>query len=456
MNRFIVFIVCLVVVISNAHDHKHHSHPNILMIIVDDLRPQLGCYGADETFSPNIDRIAEEGTLFETAYVQIPVCGASRASMMTGLYPTSDRFVTYYSSADKDAPNIPDLPSHLMSSGYSTISNGKIYHNVNDSTNSWTSIYRPADFRVYLLPENQNLGGRGKDAAYEAADVEDNAYPSGVMAEKIIDDLRQAKEKGTPFFITAGFTKPHLPFNAPKKYWDLYDRKKLALANNHFVPQNAPRQSLHEWNELRSGYGGMPEEGPVSDELARILIHGYYASVSYTDKLIGDLLDELESLEMEEDTIVILIGDHGWQLGEHALWCKHALFETSLHTPMIIKAPGFKEGQRSDALVEFVDLYPTICDLADVDKPKHLQGQSLVKLMKDPKAEFKDSIFARYHGGETIRTEKYQYSEWKGGASMFYDHTIDPDENINRVNDPKYASVIRDMKKKLQDHREQL
>ena len=166
----------------------------------------------------------------------------------------------------------------------------------------------------------------------------------------------------------------------------------MALADNPYAPKGVPHQAMHEWNELRNGYGGIPKEGPVSDELARILIHGYYACVSYTDKLIGDLLDELERLDIEDNTIVILVGDHGWQLGEHTLWCKHALFETSLHTPMIIKAPGFKPGQRTKALAEFVDLYPTICELAGLEAPDHLQGKSLVPVMKNPSANHKTAI----------------------------------------------------------------
>jgi len=434
---------------------EKESHPNILMIIVDDLRPQLGCYGYPQTHSPHMDRLASEGTLFETAYVQVPVCGASRASMMTGLYPTASRFVTYYSSVNIDAPSVADIPGYLQRYGYTTISNGKIYHQKDDCTNSWSEISRPADFRVYLNPENQKLKGN-QQAAYESADVPDDAYPSGQMANKIIGDLQRAHASGEPFFITAGFTKPHLPFNAPKKYWDLYDRDSLALADNAFAPKGAPAQSLHQWNELRNGYGGMPQEGPVSDELARILIHGYYACVSYTDKLIGDLLDELERLEMDDETIVILIGDHGWQLGEHELWCKHALFETSLHTPMIIKAPGFRGGQRSQALVEFVDLYPTICELAGLPLPYHLQGKSLVNVMKNPKASHKPAIFARYHGGETVRTARFQYSEWQGGAAMFYDHQLDPDENVNRVNNPKYAQAVQRLKELLAEHRRRL
>jgi arylsulfatase A-like enzyme len=278
--------------------------PNILFIIVDDLRPQLGCYGHNETISPNMDRLAREGMLFNHAYVQVPVCGASRASLMTGLYPTRNRFVTYYSRADEDASGIPDLPAHLKSNGYTTISNGKIYHKVEDNTDSWDEIHRPKDFRVYLKPENQ--GKEWKEmAAYEDADVPDNAYPGGALAEKIIGDLRRAKEEGTPFFITAGFTKPHLPFNAPKKYWDLYDPEKIKLADNPYRPEGAPNQAMHQWNELRDGYGGMPEVGNMPDDLARKLIHGYYACVSYTDAMIGRVLDELEKLGMREDTIVI-------------------------------------------------------------------------------------------------------------------------------------------------------
>ena len=221
------------------------SKPNILMIIVDDLRPQLGCYGHKETYSPNIDRIAAEGTLFENAYVQVPVCGASRASLMTGLYPTADRFVTYYSSVNIDAPEIIDIPGHLKSHGYSTTSNGKIYHQKEDCTNSWDEISRPADFRVYLDPDKAEAR-----AAYEYEDVEDDAYPSGKMANKIIQDLQSAKKTGQPFFITAGFTKPHLPFIAPKKYWDLYRPVSINLAKNPYAPKGVPKQATVSYTHL--------------------------------------------------------------------------------------------------------------------------------------------------------------------------------------------------------------
>ena len=428
---------------------------NILFIIVDDLRPQLGCYGHTETISPNMDRLASEGMLFNRAYVQVPVCGASRASLMTGLYPTHDRFVTYYSRADEDAAGIPDLPAHLKSNGYTTISNGKIYHKVEDNTDSWDEIHRPNDFRVYLKPENQGKAWK-EMAAYEDADVTDNAYPGGALAEKIIGDLRRAKEEGTPFFITAGFTKPHLPFNAPKKYWDLYDPEKLELADNPYRPEGAPNQAMHQWNELRDGYGGMPEVGNMPDDLARKLIHGYYACVSYTDAMIGLVMDELDQLDMRDDTIVILMGDHGWQLGEHSLWCKHALFDTSTFTPLMISAPGFKQEQRTDALVEFVDIYPSLCELAGVPLPEHLQGKSFIPLLKNPDADWKQAAFSRYHGGESVTTARYAYSEWNGGARMLYDHEKDPDENMNVSEDPEYKQVVEKMQKLLQEHRSSL
>lgn len=427
--------------------------PNILFIMIDDLRPQLGCYGSPEIISPNIDRLASEGMLFDRAYVQVPVCGASRASLMTGLYPSADRFVTYYSKAQEDAAGISDIPAQLKANGYTTISNGKIYHHADDNTNSWHEIHKPNDFRVYLLPENQGLSFTNQ-VAFEAADVADNAYPGGALADKVIEDLRRAKKEGTPFFITAGFTKPHLPFNAPKKYWDMYDPEKLELADNPYKPEGAPSNAMHEWNELRNGYSGIPLEGPVSDELARTLIHGYYACVSYTDAMVGKVLNELDRLGMRKDTIVILMGDHGWQLGEHSLWCKHALFNTSTYTPLMISAPGFPEGQRTDALVEFVDIYPSLCELAGVPMPVHLQGKSFVPLLKNPSEDWKKAAFSRYHEGESVTTERYAYSEWSDGARMLYDHKKDPDENINVSENPEYAPIVEKLSKQLKEHRE--
>lgn len=431
------------------------EYPNILFIVVDDLRPELGCYGVDHVLSPNIDRFADQGTLFLRAQCQVPVCGASRASFLTGIYPTADRFVRYNSRADVDVPGIPDLPGWLKQHGYTTLSFGKIYHHNDDNAGSWDKIDRAKNFRVYMDPKSAAMPFRDQPA-YENMDVADDAYPTGQMTAKIIQKLQEAKKAGTPYFIAAGYTKPHLPFNAPKKYWDLYDRETIPMADNPYVPAGAPREAIHQWEELRLWYSGIPQTGPLSEELARILTHGYRACVSYTDAMIGELLDELDRLDMRDDTIVILLGDHGYQLGEHTLWCKHALFTTSLETPLILASPGMKGGQVTNALVEFVDIYPTLLELAGITPPEHLQGRSMVPLLEDPDAKFKDAAFSRYHGGEAVRTDRFLYAEWISGSRMLYDHTSDPDENVNVAERLEYKQVVEKLSALLKAHREQL
>ena len=458
---FLTFVFFLLFVGLLSADNK--KNPHILFIAVDDLRPELNCYGAERSISPNIDRLAAMGTLYENAYVQVPVCGASRASLMAGMYPTEKRFTWYGTRFDRPtsnqwgksctgAPNIPDIPEWFKENGYKTFSMGKIYHYSNDNEQAWDLIDRVGYFKAYQLPENQ-----GKSPAYESAPVEYNAYPTGIMTDKIIQQMRDAKDSKQPHFFTAGFSKPHLPFVAPKKYWDLYNAKDLVLPSNYtFFPKNAPRSANSDWGELRNMYDDIPSEGPVSDAMALKLIHGYLACVSYTDAMVGKLLDELERLEMLDETIIILWGDHGFQLGDHTLWCKHTLFETSMHAPLIISAPGYGAGQRVNSLAEMVDIYPTLCELAGLELPTHLQGKSLVPTMENPNALHKKAIFGRYHAGETVRTERFQYSEWNNNDRMLYDHKRDPNEDINVVDDPKYAKVVNAMAAVLRKHREKI
>ncbi|MFL2847901.1 MAG: sulfatase [Coraliomargaritaceae bacterium] len=465
MKHFIFLSLIFGAFIANVLTADSPKSPHILFIAVDDLRPELNCYGAERSISPNIDRLAAMGTLFENAYVQVPVCGASRASLMSGMYPTEKRFTWYGTRFDKPtnnqwgksctgAPNIPDIPDWFKQNGYKTFSMGKIYHYANDNVKAWDLIDRVGYFKAYQLPENQ---GTGKSPAYESAPVEYNAYPTGIMTDKIIQQMRDAKDANEPRFFTAGFSKPHLPFVAPKKYWDLYNEEDLALPSNYtFFPKDAPSSSNSDWGELRNMYDDIPSEGPVSDEMALKLIHGYLACVSYTDDMIGKLLDELESLEMLDDTIIILWGDHGFQLGDHTLWCKHTLYETSMHAPLIISAPGYNSGQRVNSLVEMVDIYPTLCELAGLELPIHLQGKSLVATMEDPDAIHKKAIYGRYHSGETVRTDRFQYSEWSNGDKMLYDHKKDPNEDVNVVADPKYAKVAEALAKALVKHREKI
>ncbi|MFC1558728.1 sulfatase, partial [candidate division KSB1 bacterium] len=432
--------------------------PNVLFIAVDDLRPQINCYGHSQMISPNIDALASSGTVFSRCYCQVPVCGASRASLLTGTRPTRSRFVTHYASADREIPGATVLPRYFKNNGYYTISNGKIFHHRKDSIEGWSEKpwFPEGVWLNYLKKENidmVNNNGSRRGPAYESADAPDNAYFDGKIADKAISDLRRLNKMDKPFFLAVGFVKPHLPFNAPKKYWDLYDREKIDLADNPFRPKGAPDAALHNWGELRQ-YAGIPGKGPLSDEMARTLVHGYYACVSYTDAQIGLVIGELDRLGLRDNTIIVLWGDHGWQLGEHGMWCKHCNFETSLHSPLIVSARYFKGGQKTNALTEFVDIYPSLCDLCGLQLPGHLQGNSFVPLLRKPNKKWKKAVFSRYRDGDSVRTDRYRYTEYtndKGQvyARMLYDHQLDPMENVNISELPENRELVERLRKVL-------
>ena len=441
------------------------ARPNVLFIAVDDLRPELGCYGRDHVVSPNIDKLAAGGVVFNRAYCQSPVCGASRASLLSGIRATRDRsFKGYLHHADKDWGAPLPLGKHFRQHGYYTISNGKVYHHRDDGAGSWSEdAWRPRGEwggRGYLRKENMAIARkseRGLGPAYESAEVDDSDYADGRTADKAISDLRRLKGMDKPFFLAAGFVKPHLPFNAPKKYWDLYDPDEIDLADNPYRPKDAPDAAIHNWGELRA-YHGIPPKGPLSDEMARTLIHGYYACTSYTDAQIGRVLDELERLGLSDNTIVVLWGDHGWNLGEHTLWCKHCHFQTSLRAPLIVCAPGLKGPIKTDALTEFVDIYPTLCELTGLPVPKHTEGRSFVPLMKKPQRPWKEAIYSRFHRGDSVRTDRYCYTEWtrQNGqtyARMLYDQKLDPDENTNISERPENAELVKRMAGELHKFR---
>lgn len=451
MRHILWFFLVLVSCSGNPELHQALLQPNILFIAVDDLRPELGCYGKELISSPHIDRLAAEGTRFDRSYCNIPVCGASRASLMTGLRPARNRFLSYLSRADEEAPDIITLPGLFHENGYRTISNGKIFHHADDDSLSWDEIWHPRSnsprWRDYALQENidRDTSDRFRGPPFERAEVHDTIYKDGKIAQKAIRDLRKLKEQGKPFFLATGFYKPHLPFNAPEKYWALYDGK-VSLPENNFPPENAPKESLHNFGELRA-YAGIPGEGPVSDGFARELIHGYYACVSYTDAQIGKVLDELERLELDRSTIVILWGDHGWNLREHGLWCKHCNYETSLHTPLIMRVPGIKQVEASREIVEYVDIYPTLCELAGLELPGHLQGNSFRELLGDPGAKSDGVAICQWYAGVTTIRENWFYTEWindndSSYARMLYDHRIDPAEDFNISEDPRHAETI--------------
>jgi arylsulfatase A-like enzyme len=431
---------------------------NVLFIAVDDLRPQLGAYGDKLVKSPNIDRLAANGLLFERAYCQQAVCSPSRTSLLTGLRPDSTQVYDLVTHFRTTVPNVVTLPQHFKNNGYQTAWWGKLFHAGLLDTLSWTQqghAQEPtSNWRSYVTDENIEIASRNKGAgpAFEMANVPDNAYPDGQIAEKAIQTMRQLK--GKPFFLAVGFFKPHLPFNAPKKYWDLYNPSDFTLPAYTSPPQNAPAMASTGWGELRN-YAGLPAEGPVSDEQARQLIHGYHACVSYTDAQIGKVLDELKRLGLDKNTVVVLWGDHGWKLGEYGQWAKHTNFEIDTRVPLIVSTPGMKaRGKKTRALVEFVDIYPFLCDAAGLPKPAHLQGTSFAPLLSKPTMAWKKTAFSQYPRGKvmgySMRTDRYRYTKWlqpdgTAVATELYDLLKDPHATVNVAQDAAYASALPEL-----------
>ena len=451
---------------------------NVLFIASDDMRPELGCYGARHIHSPNLDRLAASGTTFLRAYCQQAVCSPSRSSLMTGLRPDTIRIWDLSTHFRDNVPDVVTVSQHFKEHGYHAERLGKIYHTGHgnrDDKYSWSrSVSYPRSSRYgpegnahlkRLLAEAKTQGVDLKDNAkrprglpWEAPDVADRQLIDGMIAENAIGLLRELKDK--PFFLAVGFMNPHLPFVAPKKYWDLYDRDAIQLADNPFLPKGAPDFAMTNWGELRKYYG-IPASGPLSDEQARSMIHGYFAAISYVDAQVGRLLDELGRLGLAEKTIVVFWGDHGWKLGEHGGWCKHTNFELDARVPWIIRAPKQKRpGAMTKGLVEFVDIYPTLCDLAGLPIPEVLEGISAAPLMEDPERPWKTAAFSQYPRsaagrrlmGYSMRTERYRFTRWQlrddpdeVAAVEIYDHLDDPDENVNLAADPANGPLIKQL-----------
>ncbi|MCP4321812.1 MAG: sulfatase [Alteromonadales bacterium] len=445
------------------------NQPNVLFIMVDDLRVELGSYGGKHVLSPNIDKLAQQGIQFENAYVSVPVCGASRASLFTGMRALPDRFVTYYSSVEKDAPNATTIFEQFKENGYETISYGKIFHNIQDtaekswsSGQAWVADYdqKPellTQWRDYQLSENiAEFKSTGKGPSTEIIDGPDESYFDGKVAVKAMNKLEQLSKLKKPFFLSVGFVKPHLPFTAPKEYWDMYDPQQFIISKNE-LPDQAPKQAWHHFGELRA-YSDIPASPAlIGSKKARQLIHGYHAGVSYADAQVGKVLAKLDALELRDNTIVVLMGDHGYSLGEHSLWAKHSTFDISTRTPLIISAPNMPINQTVSGLVEFIDIFPTLTDLAGIEPHKQASGMSLVPQLKDHSAPTKSAVFIRYHNAEAIHSDQYSLTQWydddnKYVAQMLYDNKNDPDEARNLANLPKYQKVLDDLSNKLALH----
>jgi len=441
------FAVAGLIPILPLHAQESGKRPNVLFIAIDDLRPELGCYGGPQVKSPHLDKLASQGIRFDRAYCQVAVCGASRASLMTGILPTAKRFRTYLTRAQEDAPGAATLPETFRKAGYTTISNGKIFHHRDDTEKrSWSEPAWRAPSKNFgaLDPATlERLSKRKRGRIYEHPDVADGDYPDGKVALKTIADLQRLKTAGRPFFLGCGFVKPHMPFYAPKRYWDLYEREKVEMADNRYRPKNAP-SALRGSSEFKSYHLADFKVG--SDGWHQMMRHGYMACVSYIDKLVGDVLAELERLDLAGNTIVVVWGDHGWHLGEHDFWGKHNTMHLSTRVPLIVKVPG-KKGGASSALVETSDLFPTLCELAGIPIPDTVQGKSFVKLLDDPEEPFRDVVYSRFGPGDAVVTERFNYTSYNGGkADMLYDLEKDPKENVNIAGNPEYSKTVAKMK----------
>jgi arylsulfatase A-like enzyme len=452
---------------------------NVLFIAVDDLRPSIGAYGGPIK-TPNIDRLAARGTTFLRAYCQQAVCSPSRTSLLTGLRPDATRVYDLETHFRKNLPDVVTLPQYFKRSGYRAEGMGKIYHPGLDDAESW-SVPHVEPRRPQWGPEGAKIQARNVAAAKAAGDerntggarwlrgpayesvegVDDDYFVDGAVAARAVETLRARKTDNKPFFLAVGFARPHLPFVAPKKYWDLYRPEDIRLPANYTkAPENAVPIALHTWGELRS-YDAIPKQGPVSDAQAKSLLHGYYASASYMDAQVGRVLDELERSGLADKTVVVLWGDHGWSLGEHGIWAKHTNFEDAAHAPLILSVPGQRrKGAKATRLAEFVDVYPTLCEAVSLPVPGGLAGNSLLAVTNNPDAPTKDAAFSQYpRGGPRVpggrvmgysmRTNRYRYTEWGIHGAELYDHETDPAENVNIAALPGSRALVADLSRRL-------
>jgi len=462
---------------------------NVLFIPVDDLRTQLGCFGHSKMISPNIDRLAGRGVIFDRAYCQQPICMATRASLLSGYRP--DHANIYSCKSVKELiPDALTINKHFESNGYQLWATGKVYHYPSDhkaqfgnnyhlAKGNWVGRGYVSEEAIKIVSEysteneNSTDDDTGKQderrgPAYESPDVLDNAYGDGIQTEMAIEQLEKFSKSDKPFFMAVGYRKPHLPFCAPKKYWDMYNPDDLKLANNPFLPKGATEFTYDNFNELRNYHGIPKDKNPLPDEIAVNIIHGYYACVSYTDAQIGKLLDTLDRLDLTKDTVIVLWGDHGWKLGEHGMWCKHTPFELDAHVPLIISDPDMNmKGERINSMAEFVDIYPTLCALCGIDIPNQLEGDNLVPAIHDPKSEIKQAAFTQWPKSNrenpdkvmtaySMVTDRYRYIEWTHNKSEkilareLYDHKVDPDENENIVEYADIKEIVEQLSKKLE------
>ncbi len=477
---------------------------NILFISVDDLKPKLNVYGHDFIHSPHMDRLANTGILFTHAYCQQAICAPSRASFLTGLRPDSTRVYDLNTDVRENLPDVVTIPQYFKERGYATRGWGKLQHypgrgreldlrtDGSNESYAWTEGWNKGGLKDYANEDNilytemrdrwaEETGLTGlerylftRGPSVEISDVADTVYADGHMTMELITALKEKSSSGEPFFYAIGYIRPHLPFSAPRKYWDLYDRNEIALPGFREMPEGAPNFAFQDSWELRN-YPDIPPRGePIPEEKQLELLHGYYASVSFVDAQIGRILDVLDETGLSENTAIVLFGDHGYHLGDHGMWCKHTNFEQANHSALIFRHPQRFSGTVVSRPVELLDMFPTLVDFTGMDMPEMMQGKSFVPLMENPEGEWKPFALSQYpryiHGdpngmGYSIRTERYRYTEWVVNAEWdgtnyshpapgneivateLYDYKLDYEETRNFADDPDYADVVEKMQR---------
>ena len=455
----LLVVVSAMLAVATAVPTLAADRPNVLFISVDDLRPELGCYGNQHISTPNFDAFARRATTFTNAYCQAAVCAPSRASVMTGLRPDSSRVWDLRGKFRVNLPSVVTIPQHFHKHGYYTVSMGKIFHNhMPDRVSFDEPDLRPkkymtpemidrepesfyhdealnrelAEVRRRRLKRNPNAyaGGWAYGKSTESFDAPDSEFYDGAQTDLAIDTLKRLKQKDQPFFLALGYYRPHLPFVAPKRYWDLYDGEKLPLASNPFLPRNSPVMAMNSAYELKGCYDlehvKHPSVASLTDEEARLLKHGYYASVSFVDACLGKLMGGLKELGLDDNTIVVVWGDHGWKLGEHGSWCKQTNYDIDVRVPLLMRAPGISNSEsKCNRIVELVDLYPTLCDVAGIPVPSDMEGTSFKALLSDAGRPWKTAAFSQFHRsprvtpdkkrymGHSMVTDNFHYVEWR-------------------------------------------
>lgn len=456
------------------------SRPNVLFIASDDMRPQLGCYGDPIVKSPNIDKLASRGMVFERSYVQQALCSPSRISMLSGRYPATTQIFEIGRTLRTTMPDITTLPQHFKNNGYDTRSIGKIYHVGIDDDASWTvpavqakkprysaataesvrQYVAAAKVRGEVLPQKGKGSRMSAVPAFEAVDCADGDLLDGDAANMGIDQLHEhAKTPDKPFFLAVGFANPHVPWISPKKYWDLYDPKTFPLATNEFVPKGAPVFAATSGNDFRS-YRDVPQ-GPLPEDYKRQCLHGYYAAISYVDAQVGRLLTTLEETGLAKNTIVVFWSDHGYYMGEHTWWgAKHNNYEGATRNCFIVAVPGMKAaGTKTQALVQAVDIAPTLSELCGLPANSEFQGRSLKTILDDPRASVNDAAFSWYPKdgwlGVAMRTDKWRYVEWtKKGQTVqreLYDMVRDKQNDVNVADKPEHVKVIESLSRQMRE-----